>query len=306
MPEPSLNRPLDAKRQAEALPGTPPIPAADASPSETVLPADLAAAFQSAPDSERKLAALRQHFELKAINDAADLQPGVLCALRKDAELYLVEIGPLNVDQRTVDLRLRVSARHAKPAPLAALVELGRKGSLHRLEAKAPDEAKAPAKLSQDPLPGPSESESATDVQSTSDAESETINWAAETIDLTAFTRLISLAQSCGMVSNVDNIATVRDAEFRAGHYLTAFYNIERMHTELNAAAQQRQQQLRREQTAYRSGKLRMSPKEWNQKVARETAKTQSIDRALSQFRKVMAGLRSRALVAQQTGDHGD
>jgi hypothetical protein len=49
-----------------------------------------------------------------------------------------------------------------------------------------------------------------------------------------------------------------------------------------------------------------MSPKEWNQKVARETAKTQSIDRALSQFRKVMAGLRSRALVAQQTGDQAD
>ena len=48
-----------------------------------------------------------------------------------------------------------------------------------------------------------------------------------------------------------------------------------------------------------------MSPREWSQKVARETAKTQSIDRALNQFRKVMAGLRLRALDAQQIGGEG-
>jgi hypothetical protein len=241
-----------------------------------VLPEDLRAAFESAPDCEGKLAALRQHFELNAVSDAAELHPGALYALQKDAEVYLLEIGPPTHDQHTVDLRLHLSARHAKPAPLSALIELGRKGFLHRLEPKAPQ------------------------------AENESINWAAETIDLTSFTRLISLAQSCGMVTNVDNIATVRDAEFRAGHYLTAFYNIERMYTALNTAAQQRQQQLRREDTAYRAGRLRMTPKEWNQKTARETAKSQSIDRALRQFRKVMAGLRSRALVAQQIAGQGD
>jgi len=108
------------------------------------------------------------------------------------------------------------------------------------------------------------------------------------------------------MVPNVDNITTVRDAEFRAGQYLTAFYNIERMYTALSTAAQQRQQQLRREETSYRSGTLRMSPREWNQKVARDTTKTQSIERALNQFRKVMAGLRLRALDAQQIGGQRD
>ncbi len=271
MPEPYSNRPADAKPQAQGAPSMPPPPATSASPTETVLPEDLRAAFEGAADFEGKLTALRQHFELKAIGDAEELHAGALYALRKDAELYLIEIGLPNdeqgaVEQRVVDLRLHFSARHAKPAPLAALVELGRKGFLHRLEPKPPK------------------------------AESESINWSAETIDLTSFTRLISLAQSCGMVSNVDNIATIRDAEFRAGHYLTAFYNIERMYTALNTAAQQRQQQLRREDTAYRSGRLRMTPKEWNQKTARETAKSQSIDRALRQFRKVMAGLRSAHL----------
>ncbi len=253
MPEPDSNRPTDARPQAEEGPlSVPPTPAAGTSPTETVLPEGLRGVFESAADCEAKLAALRQHFELTAVSDAAELHPGVLYALRKDAQLYLLEIGPPKDDQRTVeqctvDLRLHLSARHAKPAPLSALVELGRKGFLHRLEPKAPK------------------------------AEGKSINWSAETIDLTSFTRLISLAQSCGMVPNVDNIATVRDAEFRAGHYLTAFYNIERMYTALNTAAQQRQQQLRREDTAYRSGRLRMTPKEWNQKTARETAKSQSI-----------------------------
>jgi len=276
MPGPERNRPSDAKPQTEGLLSMPPIPAGGASPTETVLPEDLCTAFKSAPDCEGKLAALRQHFELKTIGDPADLHPGVLCALRKDAELYLVEIGPLEDDQRTVGLRLHLSARHAKPAPLSMLLELGRKGSLHRLEPKAPK------------------------------AESESINWGAQAIDLGSFTRLISLAQGCGMVPNVDNIGTVRDADFRAGQYLTAFYNIERMYMALNTAAQQRQHQLRREETAYRSGGLRMSPKEWNQKVARDTTKTQSIDRALNQFRKVMAGLRLRALDAQQIGGQKD
>ena len=48
-----------------------------------------------------------------------------------------------------------------------------------------------------------------------------------------------------------------------------------------------------------------MSPKEWNQKLLRDTMKTQSIDRA-NQFRKVMAGLRLRALDAQQIGGQGE
>ena len=276
MPEQDSNRPADAKPQAEGPLNVPALPDASAAPAAIVLPEEIRTAFESAPDCEAKLAALRQHFELKAVSEAAEFHPGTLYALQKDAEVYLLEIGPPKDDERTVDLLLRLSARHAKPAQLSALVELGRKGFLHCLEPKAPK------------------------------AESESINWSAETIDLTSFTRLISLAQSCGMVTNVDNIATIRDTEFRAGHYLTAFYNIERMYTALNTAAQQRQQQLRREDTAYRSGRLRMTPKEWNQKTARETAKSQSIDRALRQFRKVMAGLRSRALVAQQIAGQAD
>jgi hypothetical protein len=285
MPAPEPNRPSDAAKDAEG---------------SSVLTDGLRAAIESAADCEEKLAALRRHFELKAISEPGDLPPGVLCAVRKGDELYLVEIGPLTDDRRTVELRLQFSARHAKPASLAALVELGRSGSLHRLEPKASE------KPPQDSAPNLSNPEPITTHEAPSTAEADSTNWAAQSIDLTSFSRLTSLAQSCGMVPNVDNIANVRDAEFRAGHYLAAFYNIERMYTALNTAAQQRQQQLRREETAHRSGRLNMSPREWQQKVARDTAKSQSIDRALGQFRKVMAGLRSKALVAQQIGGPKD
>jgi hypothetical protein len=262
-------------------------PGAEAKPLPVpVLSEEFCTAFQTAPNFDEKLTVLRRHFELNTIGEPADLKPGVLCALRKEAELYLVEIGPLKEDRRNVDLRLYFSARHAKPAALSALVELGQNGSLHRLEAKSHEKSAEPA-------PAP---------ESTSTAGSDSTNWAAQSIDLTSFTRLIGLAQNCGMVPNVDNISNARDAEFRNGQYLAAFYSIERMYTALSTAAQQRQQQLRREETAHRSGRSKMSPREWQQKVARDIAKTQSIDRAMNQFRKVMAGLRSLALVAQQTG----
>jgi hypothetical protein len=283
MPGPEPNRPPSAS-PSDARP-----------PAEPVLPDALRAAFQSASDIEGKFAALRQHFELKSIGDPANLQPGVLCALRKDDALYLVEIGPLKGDQRNVELRLHFSARPVKPAPISGLVELGRNGLLNRLEAKAPEKSPEEKPVLDPP-------EAATGPEATSTSRGESTNWAAQSLDLTSFTRLSSLAQSCGMVPNVDNIANVRDAEFRAGHYLAAFYNIERMYTALSTAAQQCQQQLRREETAHRSGRLNMSPREWQQKVARDTAKTQTIDRAMNQFRKVMAGLRSLALVTQQTG----
>jgi hypothetical protein len=180
------------------------------------------------------------------------------------------------------------------------LLELGRKGSLHRLEPKTPKNQSENPELAADSKQAESDSRIG------SKTESESRNWGAQAIDIGTFTRLISLAQSCGMVPNVDNIANARDADFRAGQYLTALYNIERMYTALNTAAQKRQQQLKREETSYRSGGLRMSPKDWNLKLARDRTKTQAIDRALNQFRKVMAGLRLRALDAQQFGGQRD
>src|SRR6516162_6422934 len=164
MPAPEPNRSPDAEQDDEGA---------------LVLPDGLAAVFQSAGDCEGKLAALCRHFELKTISEPADLQLGMLCALRKGAELYLVEIGPLKDDRRSVELRLQFSARHAKPAPLSALVELGRNGSLHRLEPKAIE------KPPQDPAPNPSKPEPETTLETASKAEGDSTNWAAQTIDLT-------------------------------------------------------------------------------------------------------------------------
>ena len=195
------------------------------SPTQTVLPDGLCAAFQSAADWEAKLAALRRYFDLKAISEAADLQHGALCALRKGAEFYVLEIGPLKDDRRTVDLRLRFF-RAARETGLACGASRTRP---ERGAAPVATESRRRSRLRTDC--GRVESAPPTGPETASTAESDATNWAAQSIDLTSFTRLTSLAQSCGMVPNVDNIANVRDAEFRTGQYLAAFYNIERMYT---------------------------------------------------------------------------
>jgi hypothetical protein len=60
----------------------------------------------------------------------------------------------------------------------------------------------------------------------------------------------------------------------------------------MRSAAEHRMSKLRQEETNYRSGSLKMSPKEWLVKQQRETAQTQRIDRALRFFTKVLDGLR--------------
>ena len=52
-----------------------------------------------------------------------------------------------------------------------------------------------------------------------------------------------------------------------------------------------RQAELRREEMQYKSGTLKMSPKEWLLRQRRETEKTQKIDRARRQFTRVLDGL---------------
>jgi hypothetical protein len=110
-------------------------------------------------------------------------------------------------------------------------------------------------------------------------------------LDMTAFSQLISAAQQAGLGINVDAIHGVRDREFRDGRYQRAFDVIEGLYVQLGTQAAQRQAELRRQETQYKAGTLKMSPKEWMARQRRETEKTQKIDRARRQFTRVLDGL---------------
>ena len=122
----------------------------------------------------------------------------------------------------------------------------------------------------------------------------------ATALDAAAFAQLITAAQQAGLGVNVDAIHSVRDREFRDGRYQRAFDVIEALYVQLNSQASQRQAELRRQELQYRSGTLKMSPKEWLLRQRRETEKTQKIDRARRQFTRVLDGLTVlRALKAE-------
>jgi hypothetical protein len=110
-------------------------------------------------------------------------------------------------------------------------------------------------------------------------------------LDGSAFTHLLNAAQQCGLVSNTDAIVSARDREFRAGRYQRAFDIIEGLYIQLNVQAARRQADLRREELQYKSGTLKMSPKEWMLRQRRATEQTQKIDRARRGFARVLDGL---------------
>ncbi len=120
-------------------------------------------------------------------------------------------------------------------------------------------------------------------------------------LDISAFGQLISAIQQCGLDVNADAIISVRDREFREGHYQRAFDVVEGLYVQINTQAAQRQGELRRQETQYRSGTLKMSPKDWLARQQRETAKTQKIDRARRQCTRILDGLTVlRALKAEE------
>jgi hypothetical protein len=121
----------------------------------------------------------------------------------------------------------------------------------------------------------------------------------ASIIDSGSFTQLQTAAQQSGLVPNADAIGFVREHEFRVGKYREAFDRIEAIYIRTRAAAEQRLQRLRIEETAYRSGVLKMSPKEWMQKAQRDTAQSQIIDRTIRYFLRVLDGLRILAVPPQ-------
>ena len=114
----------------------------------------------------------------------------------------------------------------------------------------------------------------------------------ATIIDMGVFTQLLTAAQQCGLAINTDAIASVRDREFPAGRYQRALDVIEGLYGQMSAQATRRQAELRREETQYRAGTLKMSPKHWLLRQRRERDQTQRIERARRYFARVLDGLR--------------
>jgi hypothetical protein len=120
-------------------------------------------------------------------------------------------------------------------------------------------------------------------------------------LDMATFAQLISAIQQSGLSLNVDAIHSVSDREFREGRYQRAFDVIEGVFMQMNAQSSRRQSELRQQELQYKSGVLKMTPKEWMLRQRRETEKTQKIERARRHCARLLDGLNVlRAAASEQ------
>lgn len=228
------------------------------------LPDGFQAEYEAAQTADARHRVICRHFHVEPVGSDQDLRPDTLYYVR-GKESHLIRSSHEKPGTDPVAMTVVPSGQPMKPVPRQKMLELGSKAQLLRLAAKPPAEA-API--------GPPKSH------------------AESVIDMGSFTQLLAAAQQSELLPNTDQIAHVRDREFRTGKNQRALAIIDRLSVKLNLAATQRQQKLRAEETAYKSGVLKMSPKEWQLKKQHDTLQTQKIERARRHFTRVLDGLR--------------
>ena len=113
-----------------------------------------------------------------------------------------------------------------------------------------------------------------------------------QVLDMGAFSQLLSAAQRSGLADGADQIAYVRDREFRMGKFDQAFQAINGIYTRFSSNAARRTQQIIREDSDISAGRIEMSPRDVRAKKIRDQMQTQEVDRAKRRFQIVLKGLR--------------
>jgi hypothetical protein len=247
------------------------------------LPPRFQAEYEAAHTMDARYQVICRYFAVQPVGSDRDITPDTLYYVR-GKESHLTRTTPGDPGADPVPMTVVPSGQRMKPVARERLFELGRKGQLLRLMPKVPGQAA---------VQPTSQSGAADSVSDASTAPTGAQKSYAEClIDMGSFTQLLTAAQQSEIVPNADQIAHVRDREFRTGKYQTGFDAIERLFVRFNQVAGQREQKLRREEIDYKSGVLKMSPKQWQLKKQRDTLQTQKIERARRHFARVLDGLR--------------
>ena len=110
-------------------------------------------------------------------------------------------------------------------------------------------------------------------------------------LDKMAFAQLSHAIRQSGLTISADAVTAVHDNEFRAKRYQKAFDRIEGLYMRLGAEASRRRSELLRQEMQYKSGAVKMTPKEWMLRQRRETEKTQKIEQARRHFTRILDAL---------------
>lgn len=242
------------------------------------LPQGFAQTFQNAPNAAARAEIADHHFSSLPVRTTGDVKPATLYALRSGESLTLLVTGDRFPTSNVIPIHDTISGKPLKPLTLHEFLALGKNQELVQLQ---------PRQRSADSEP---EDASATDTGST---------FRFTSLDLTDFNQLVLAADQSGLISSVP-LSNARDQYFRQKKYQHAFGTIERAYQEFINKAAQRLARLREEEKSYRQGRLKISPRQWQERQRQNIAQTQRVERARKHFKLVLDGLRILHLQQQQ------
>lgn len=235
---------------------------------------DFRYAFKSA-SGEESLDLIGGEFGFQPVMSEADIHADALYFIHTGGQSLIVRTPAREKLAATLSVVSAVDDRRIKPFTREAFLKLGKSRKMVLLtSAQTTDETdreESPSEVNDQPAPSPEDQ---------------------NVLDMGAFGQLLSAAQRSGLVSGADQIAHVRDKEFRMGDYDRAFQTIDSLYARFLASSSQRTQQLSREEADISSGRVKISPKDLLAKRARDQRQTQEIERANRRFQVVLEGLR--------------
>lgn len=234
--------------------------------------------YEEAPTEDARCQVVYRWFDVAPVETYRDIVPAAYYFVR-GRESHLVQITGVEPSTEQASIVLVPSGRRMKPVARPRLVELGKKALLLRVSPKDAATIAAEAAAADQPQAEPA-----------SAAPGKT--YAEAAVDVGMLSHLQLTAQQSGIVPGADQIAEVRDREFRAGKYQAVLDVIERLHIKFSREMSQREQRLRAEEMDFRAGKLTMTPKEWQIKKQREMRQNQLIEQTRRDFSRVLGGLR--------------
>lgn len=264
---------------------------------EDVLPslADFIREFVAAPSGANQREMINRCFQVCPVKTEADRRTGELYFIDGGDQTYLAIVRTSDNPQR-VRLKSAITGQRLRTIDLPTFLKLGQRDRVIRLEPLKPqvkggngsDDPRPPQPNQTSPAAQPIEDDDEIISSSSLQESAET----AKILDKGAFSQLADAANRSGICPGSDLIAHVRDRDFRIGNFQDALQTMEGVYGKFTAAAAARTAQLRQEDAAIQSGRVKMSPKDLQAKRARDAAQNQLIERARNRFSRVLDGLR--------------
>ncbi len=254
--------------------------------------------FQSAQNDEllgdQLLDVINDEFGFREVQSEQDILGDALYYIQTSKRRLLALTPATKEMADTITLTSAIDGEPIKPLSRKAFLKLGTRRKMVLLTKRVnqlEDDAVQFDTIQMDAAGTDTSPEDATDASPEDDLQ-EADNGEPRILDIGAFSQLLSAAQRSGLVPGADQIGHVRDREFRLGKYEHAFQAINSIFTRFTASANQRTQQLAREDAEIAAGRIKISPKNLQAKRTRDRMQTQEIDRANRRFQVVIEGLR--------------